>query len=393
MRGKNDQMKLLRSVLLFLCIVLAALPLLPFNISAAEHDQNLKVVYFYSAKCLACRENKDFIDRLGSTKGINLVTYNTEGGGCASLQMAYAEHYGVSEADSLEVPYLYFGEEAISLSPSNHNETLKKIEEYLSGKKSFENFEPDGSCQSDDKTLFENLYEKASVAGILMAGLVDGINPCAISMLLAFFSFVLCVAEKKKAIWMSTAFIVGIFLANFTFGMGVKVIYQYLAGSAVLLTFLYLLSVSVCVIAFIINTMDLINSKKEAKNQLPDGIKFKLNSAMRKAATAKFAVPTALVIGFLIGAVELACTGQVYLPTLTYMLSTGRETVEVVLLLIGYNIMFVLPLILVTVVAGVVKSPERTKTRVLGKMKPVKIIVNIFYIIMIIILIHQLFQI
>ena len=55
----------------------------------------------------------------------------------------------------------------------------------------------------------------------------------------------------------------------------------------------------------------------------------------------------ALVIGFAISALELVCTGQVYLPTITFVIGVEGMRVNALTYLILYNLMFVTPLLVV----------------------------------------------
>ena len=352
-------------------------------------EKELDVVYFYSSKCLACKSNKAFIANLEKIDGVNLVTYNVDEVDCSSIQVAYAQHFGVKEEDSLHVPYIYYGTKALELLPANHNEVLDDILMYVENG-NFENFEYDDSkCNT---SVFEDFLQKMTIPGILLAGLLDGINPCAISMLMVFYSFLILTENKKKIISMSALFIAGIFLANFLFGLGVKTFYDAFAGNSIILYSLYGVAILMCMTAIILNTIDIVNSKKNiaAKNQLPDRIKYFLGNVLQGSVFSKFAVVIALFVGFLVGVVELACTGQIYFPTLTYLVQSTNYGVESILLLIAYNIMFVLPLIVVTVLAGIVKEPERIKNKIMSKNWLIKLIANIFFAIMIFILIRQI---
>jgi hypothetical protein len=59
----------------------------------------------------------------------------------------------------------------------------------------------------------------------------------------------------------------------------------------------------------------------------------------------------ALFTGFLVSLIELACTGQVYLPTIVYVLSVPELAAQAFLYLVLYCVMFILPLIVVFVLA------------------------------------------
>ena len=94
--------------------------------------------------------------------------------------------------------------------------------------------------------------------------------------------------------------------------------------------------------------------------QLPKTIKNKIHSLVgtyyrkdtegqRKALLGLFA--SALIIGFLVSLLEAVCTGQLYLPTIVFVLKEGSLRVRALLYLVIYNIMFVVPLIAVFLLA------------------------------------------
>ena len=371
-----------------LIICLLACLFLNFFTLRTQAAEKLDVVYFYSAKCLSCKENKSFIEELKTIKGINLLLYDTDEQDYSDMQYAYAKHYNVGEESSLSVPMIYFGDKHYELSPSYHEQVRTEILQYTSGELSFTNFKYEGDGQS----AFDVFLSNMTIPGILLAGLLDGINPCAISMLIVFYSFLLMTENKKKIVGMSTLFIIGIFLANLTFGLGVKYFYDDFAGNAFVLYGLYGVAIAMCLFAIVLNTIDIINRNKniESKNQLPDRIKFKLATILRNSAFSKFAAIVALGVGLLIGVVELACTGQIYFPTLTYMVQNTNYGLVSILLLVAYNIMFVLPLITITIIAGLVKEPEKIKAAIMKRNWIIKLAANIFFVIMTIILINQM---
>ena len=66
---------------------------------------------------------------------------------------------------------------------------------------------------------------------------------------------------------------------------------------------------------------------------------------MRRFALAAF------VSGMVVSLLELACTGQVYLPTICFVVGVPAMRAHAVLYLGLYNLMFVVPLIVVFVLA------------------------------------------
>ncbi len=68
---------------------------------------------------------------------------------------------------------------------------------------------------------------------------------------------------------------------------------------------------------------------------------------IREGSGSRYYVLAALGLGFCVSLVELACTGQVYLPTLLFMLSVPEWHARATLALVLYNVMFIVPLVVV----------------------------------------------
>jgi uncharacterized membrane protein len=56
------------------------------------------------------------------------------------------------------------------------------------------------------------------------------------------------------------------------------------------------------------------------------------------------------VVGVIVSGIELACTGQVYFPTIGYMLEQGADRRGAIAYLAFYNTMFILPLLVIFIV-------------------------------------------
>ncbi|MBR5901810.1 hypothetical protein IKZ40_05620, partial [bacterium] len=59
-----------------------------------------------------------------------------------------------------------------------------------------------------------------------------------------------------------------------------------------------------------------------------------------------------MLAGFLVSLLESVCTGQVYIPTINLIIKNDPASLTAWLWLILYNLLFVLPLILLTILAA-----------------------------------------
>jgi cytochrome c biogenesis protein CcdA len=82
--------------------------------------------------------------------------------------------------------------------------------------------------------------------------------------------------------------------------------------------------------------------------QLPASMKLRIHTAIRDHRRAGGLILSSIVLGALATIFELGCTGQVYLPTIVYLIKAGRSLKDCAYLLL-YNLAFILPLILVFV--------------------------------------------
>ena len=176
-----------------------------------------------------------------------------------------------------------------------------------------------------------------------VAALIDSINPCAFSILLLTIAFLLSIGKLRSSVLaIGSAYILGIFAVYLVIGLG-------------LLQTLHLFDTPhfmAKVGASLLIVLGLVNITKEfvpafpIRIGIPQGAHQKMAVLMEKAS-----VPTAVVLGGLVGLCEFPCTGGPYLMVLgllhdhaTYFTGVGY--------LIGYNLIFVLPLVLILLIAS-----------------------------------------
>ena len=215
---------------------------------------------------------------------------------------------------------------------------------------------------------------------MISAGLVDGVNPCAFTVIVFFISFLTFMGYKKReTAWIGAAYIFAVFLTYLGIGFGLfKALYYF--------KFFYLISkivyVAIGALSLFLAGLSLrdyiiykrTGNTDEMALQLPAYIKMKIHNIMggfyRKEKNSQnktlFAlIWSALIVGFLVSLLEAVCTGQLYLPTIVFVLKDGTLRGRALFYLIIYNLMFILPLIGVLVLAlmGVSSKQFESYTR------------------------------
>ncbi len=184
------------------------------------------------------------------------------------------------------------------------------------------------------------------------AGLLDGINPCAFATIVFFISYMTLVGRKKKEMLIAGgAFTLAVFVTYLFLGLGTLSFMNYLNRFSGVATCVYLIAALLTFGLAGLSLYDAVKAKqgktKEVLLQLPLGLKQRIHKVIREQTRTSGVIIGAIVIGFVISALELVCTGQVYLPTLTFVSGIDETRSIAIAYLLLYNLMFIVPLLVV----------------------------------------------
>ncbi len=201
---------------------------------------------------------------------------------------------------------------------------------------------------------------------ILGSGLVDGINPCAFTVIVFFISFLALQGYKKRElVTIGLSFIFSVFVTYSLIGLG---LFNFLYRMKSFWYFVRVFNVSVGIFSIVLGIFALYDLFKFIKTkdtqglilQLPKAIKNRIHAIIglhyRKPKESRVDKPrvgllrlvlSALITGFLVSILEAVCTGQLYLPTIAFVLKTTPLKLQAIAYLVIYNIMFILPLLVI----------------------------------------------
>ncbi len=185
---------------------------------------------------------------------------------------------------------------------------------------------------------------------VALGGLLDGFNPCAISTLI-FFMSVLAVARAapRTRLLVGVSFISASFLVYMGLGLGFLYVFRqapsFTTVKRVVETVLGLCMIPLALFSF----RDAFRFRKSQRAddvtlQIPKAFKTRIHSLMRSRLGTGGSILSGLVTGAGVTVLESVCTGQSYVPVLMYMLKKDCSNFYVWLLLVVYNLLFVLPL-------------------------------------------------
>jgi hypothetical protein len=118
---------------------------------------------------------------------------------------------------------------------------------------------------------------------------------------------------------------------------------------------LYGLTAVLCLVLAAVSFFDYLKARRgeigDMALNLPHRLRMRINATIRRTRKSQTFVATAFVTGVVVSFLELACTGQVYLPTIIFVMSVPELQSQATLFLLLYNLLFVAPLVVVFVLA------------------------------------------
>jgi cytochrome c biogenesis protein CcdA/thiol-disulfide isomerase/thioredoxin len=325
-------------------------------------SQRIQMAYFVKAGCQECDRAtyeinylKDKFPNLDVTV-FDVVEY-------AELNEWLSSRYGVPDEYHLTAPAIFIGEDFLAgkdMSTANIESLILKYNDTGAGA-TWENWEENAP---EATSRIVERFKSFGGFTVVLAGLIDGLNPCAFATIVFFISYLAFSGRKGKDILLvGGAFALGVFLTYLLVGVGLYQLLQRLPFLTSLGQWVYGITAALCFILAILSLLDFFSARKgkveEMRLRLPMKLRRRINQVIRESASSQALAGVALVTGFVISIIELACTGQVYLPTILFVLGVDELRASAFLYLLLYNVMFILPLVVVFVLAYLGTTSEQ----------------------------------
>lgn len=205
--------------------------------------------------------------------------------------------------------------------------------------------------------ILANRLRAFNIPALMLAGLVDGLNPCAFATII-FFITLLTVSGRRgrDLLAVGIGFCFAVFATYFLLGYGVFHVIQQLTSYRIAGEVLHWGMIAALVVLAVFSFKDAwvfrrTGNARTVSLQLPDSIKRRIHGVMRINLTTRSLLAGSVVVGCLVTLLESVCTGQVYVPTLVYLSRYSESQQRAVGLLLVYNLMFVIPHVIIFVAA------------------------------------------
>jgi thiol-disulfide isomerase/thioredoxin len=333
----------------------------------------MDLAYFYQKGCPKCdRVNILLKHLLKKYPRLNIkeIDLNTPDG--KRLNETFSNRLNLLMEKRLIAPSIFIGSHYLSpeeITLSKVEALILKYEEVSAGVNVGDNklIKPTPSLsptqeelKKADETIVER-FKSFGVLAILLAGLIEGLNPCALATLIFFVSYLTMIGRKRKEIFMvGMGFSGSSFVTHLLLGFGILSFMQHFSFFPLFSRVVYFITFVISFFLGIFSFYDYIQLKRgrpsKMKLQVPNFLKKRIHRIIRARAGeleedqrgqfGRFLLAS-VFIGFIVTLLQSTCTSQVYLPTLLFVTNIPSLKESAVLYLILYNLIYILPLFVI----------------------------------------------
>ena len=296
------------------------------NFSYDNYNGEIPLYFFFSEGCDHCHNVSIELDQLKEKYSLGIVSIDVKNEPELFRDIAddFDKGYGI--------PKIVINGKLLS----GENEIGDNLEkEIIECKKT-------GKCKLYNPKENETKIGFGIITGLALA---DAINPCALAVLLILLSSVLLKFSRKHVLKYGLAFIVAIYLSYLSMGLililGFKSLNSYLAIGNQIFTIVF------GVIAIILGLLNLKDYLAYGSGGFVIEVPKSWRPKMKKILKDVTSIWSALIIAFIVSFFLLPCTAGPYFLVSGLLYNQGW--LSVILWLIYYNLIFVLPMIIITI--------------------------------------------
>jgi thiol-disulfide isomerase/thioredoxin len=359
----------------------------------SERTFSVDLAYFYQKGCPKC-DRANYLLRYLVKKyprlNVREIDLNTPDG--KRLNETLSNRLHLPPEKRLIAPSIFIGNDYLPPEEVTESRVQGLIQKYEKVEmKSALELEK-GEIKKAEESIVER-FKSLGVLAILSAGLIEGMNPCALATLVFFISYLTMVGRKRKDIFMAgMGFSAISFVTHLLLGFGILSFIQYFSFFPLFSRVVYFITFAFSLFLGIFSLYDYIQLKRGRpsmmKLQVPNFLKKRIHHIIRtrssefeenKEGQSVRLLLIAIFIGFIVTLLQSTCTSQVYLPTLLFVTNIPSLRGSAVLYLILYNLIYILPLL---VIFGIVYwgiTSEQLSFFIQKRASTIKLLTAIFF--------------
>ena len=336
----------MKRLFIWACLLLCCLLLW----AGGEALPESRITYLYVPACQSCGKVAAFLEELGEELLITppegpafrtrLVIQQVDISAEPQLAASIFARYETPETDQL-VPSVYFGSSYLAGSA----DILSLLPGALARGEAL-----DSGPAFGEGSLLQS-KEPLRLGSTITAGLIAGLNPCALSMLILLLGNLLHLG--RRAWVLASSFLLSKLLSYFLIGLVfLKLLQAWNPAGLAWALKLFLSLTAALLIA--LNLYDAWQAHRgrygKVRNQLPLAWRRRLQGMIKQAAASRRLLWVMVLLGIAVSLGEFLCAGQLYLATLLATVREGLLDARKLMALAAYCLAFILPSALFTLV-------------------------------------------
>jgi hypothetical protein len=366
---------------------------MPGTAPPVEKSFSVDLAYFYLKGCPKCDRAGYLLNYIGSKYPrlkIKEIDLNTADG--KRLNETLSNRLNLPQEKRLIAPSIFIGKDYLSPEEITELNVQSLIEKYETVETSSPLKVEQGEIKKAEEAIVER-FKSFGVFAILLAGLLEGLNPCALATLIFFISYLTMIGGKRKEILMvGVGFTASSFVTHLLLGVGILGFIQHFSLFPLFTRVVFLITFAFSLFLGIFSLYDYIQLKngRPAKMtlQVPNFLKKKIHRIIRTRSnefeTRQERSPVRfLVVAFFIGSIvtllQSTCTSQVYLPTLLFVTNIPSLRGSAVSYLVFYNLVYIFPLFAIFGITYWGISSEQLSFALQKRAAMIKLLTSIFF--------------
>lgn len=312
-------------------LIMLSLPVFSFG------QEKKKAVYFYSETCAHCKLVNDYFQTSNIYDKYDIQKIETSGPYNVDYLNKFFDAFNVP-AENRGFPVIFFADKMIPGDQPIINNFETEIEKVDASQ--FPTPESIAAIVKQESPT-EQKVPVGSVHLFLLvsAALADALNPCALAVLILLLSTVVTAKGRNSALFSGLMFALAVFISYFMMGLG-----AYRAITAFSLPRYMSLGVGIfSILVALANLKDFFWYGKYFIMEVPLSWRPKMQSILRKVSNPIGAFGA----GFVVSLFLVPCASGPYLGILG-LLATKVDSARTISLLFLYNLVFVSPMIIIT---------------------------------------------
>ena len=319
-------------------LIAAIFFLLPAFVFGQETNKK-KVIYFYAETCTHCKLVNDYFQSNNIYDKYDIQKIEASDSKNIEYLNKFFDAFNVP-AEKRGYPVIFFADKMISGDqPIIDNFTIeidRADASQFPTPKSIASITNNNIAPVDQR---ENSIGSMKLALLISAALADAMNPCALAVLILLLSTVVAAKGRNSALLSGLSFSLAVFISYFLMGLG-----AYRAITAFSLPRYMSLGVGIfAILVGLANLKDFFWYGKYFIMEVPLSWRPKMQEILRKVSNPIGAFGA----GFVVSLFLVPCASGPYLSILG-LLATKVDSARTMSLLFLYNLVFVLPMIIIT---------------------------------------------